>query len=592
MQSDSRRKASRRLPLSAGRAISFECETPVKEIPPTRTRANSIHSVSPEKRKQLSRGDVLLVRNRRVQTVLKLNSITIRDVVLRHTSNIGLVRSSGGDKSGVLIGKNMFLTTKHGSTIDVVNVLFCDYSQGVKFTRTGHYLDPASEKAKATGVHLGGHSDFALIEFAPSVTRSFTPPEMCNDEDPIPEYLIHMGCKNGTDVKVSVAGNRDVPLTTALMRNMQIIGKTVLWSNRNTKGVVTECLSSGWDNAFWIQIQSKGGLHTFEVRNESIIKHFKNGKLSLMKLYLQEPMYIGQDHIIVGHNSGSGSSGGAYFTPDGKLYAVHRGRIHQCLMAGDPIHYFVNHMASMPWRAQTTTFIDSYLILEEKVKPGHSKQGEHVFNAFGEFVFQEVLLKHVPDGIPSDNRISNLLATMDRQVVECIDQRNHETFATASVGCKSNAAVYGDFQETVRYWISCNLRLEPNACVQRYLQLMSLRNRKYSTTVTINGNSIITGCRGLELFIVDYISFKDKPTTRKFLQWYEATFSLMDSLFCNMCLYFVAYRSFLDKTPRAKVKPYKYKVPECQLHMISSGEVSSWFSYRYDPNFCDSDNDG
>jgi hypothetical protein len=462
--------------------------------PPPLIRVKSIHSVSPpEKDKHLKQTPRILrvhVRNRGVRTVLKNKKFPYKEMVRKQAHHIGLIKpermpkSGIGIESGVLIGKDLFLTTRHGVRGEKMKVKFTDFSgTNDKFhTYNGVVLGPDSEEAKRTGIDFGKKADFALIKLEkkkndfPKTFVSFA-----NEQDPNPSTLIHIGCKNGSAPKISYAEKRDVPLQVAIAKKMDVFNQELLWSDRSTVGIVREVKPEGKN--FVLEVESKGEIHILKVSKDRVVKYYKNGRREVIHVCLQQPVYYGKDHIIIGHNTGGGSSGGVYLTKEGKLYALHKGAVKQELMASDIDHHFINHKAIFPFVKQESTFFDPYLDLEcvygkdtvKMMQSGKmdgmapSLQGEHVFNAIGDLCKKLVETLKTVKEVPS-------IEKLEIQLKKTKELRNNDLFKSAKFGDPINANRYSEFCVQVTKAIFKVVSGDASAHTQGYYLLQKLKN--------------------------------------------------------------------------------------------------------------------
>jgi len=343
-------------------------------------RSPSAHPFLPPQiqRKKTPKAASPLTRNRGVRTVLKNPSFPYSDLVQKKASQIGLIKSSQasraerGTGSGILIAPNIVLASKHAMTDLRQRVEFTDFSgpADVVCAYEGQVHAPDSPLAKSLGLHFTHDTDLVLIELEKKpgdFPSEFTPVQVPKDGQP--HTLIHFGFKLGQGLKISVADTRTVALGQMIKKDRSLSNEVVTWSDRATVGVVRQQesrLSEAGDRQVVVEVESKGGTHQFLATETSCDKHFKNGKISSATLRIERAMLMGHDHVIVGHNSGEGSSGGVYFTPEGDLFAVQRGRLLQELFADAKDAHFENHLAIFPWQPPKINFFEPYLRLEGK----------------------------------------------------------------------------------------------------------------------------------------------------------------------------------------------------------------------------------
>ncbi len=207
--------------------------------------------------------------------------------------------------------------------------------------------------------------------------------------------LLHIGFGGG-DKRVSISGVCWSSLAALLHEHgaeygFNLKGKIVSWNDRETRGIIEKAdikLNDDDGDVEWVTIKvrsertTKVFLYTPKVHSDTIhpakntrksrkahlgpamLTMDTNGKMVTCVVELEDQIVRGADYAVVGHRTSGGSSGGGYFTLDGKLFGIHRG---SSLM--EPLRD--HHLILFPWAASVRSpiFKEPILTLEAKPPP-------------------------------------------------------------------------------------------------------------------------------------------------------------------------------------------------------------------------------
>ncbi len=327
-----------------------------------------------------------LIRNRGIETLqakfspLAKISLEEKASQMANLKRDGASLSEPGLGSGVLIGKDFLLTARHCLKSAKMSATFTDFRTPLPITHTFRvegilYTDSA--QAKELGLLSGLHPDLVLLKLAPSPTGQkagdllgFT--TVSTPSKDTPKRLTYYGFTSGNNLlKSSESEIRPYALTTGVSRNWLKVGHQITWNAREQGGIVERLFER--DGKTYVKVRSdhkrspNGIKHTFVVQADgTVTKLKKSGVISVPDVLIEPSVLIGTDHIIITHATSDGSSGGAYFTEDGELFAIHIGRFKDNLFKGATEQGFEHHIAFFPWAENNITFYEPYIKQESR----------------------------------------------------------------------------------------------------------------------------------------------------------------------------------------------------------------------------------
>lgn len=323
------------------------------------------------------------IRAQGILQLLKKDALPNPDIMCNIASRMASIKPTGehgpGQFGGVLISPNVVLTVRHGivgrtQTVTFRNyerpdILSCTHDDLDAHIYSGEVVSIDSNLARGLGIHAGPTSDLVLIQLDKQESDF---PTHHSNISPLPEEthpgpLIHFGFYKGAKVlKVSKADTRTIDIKSALEKGIPLEGSRVSWAGYTNYGIITTIERQSEDTLLTVESnKDTGRSHQFLVKSSGVFKRFGTGDKP-SDLCAESVILIGHDHVILGHKTGPGGSGGIYVTEDGSFYAMNIGEIDSTLFTSDPDRHFKNHIAIFPGVSFTSTFLNPFITEESK----------------------------------------------------------------------------------------------------------------------------------------------------------------------------------------------------------------------------------
>lgn len=156
---------------------------------------------------------------------------------------------------------------------------------------------------------------------------------------------------------------------------------------------------------------------------------------------------------------------------------------------------------------------------------GSSSQGEHIFNALGDFASEmaDTIESYIDsDALPDKRTAAELeLKQLRLKAEELKKARDHESFRSAPEGDDENARVYSDFCNETREAVKNILSAEKSVTKQGVQSMMLLKPNVENKTIDDTARKSARG----ELAV---------NRQGKFDEWFNATKALMEPLFLRI----------------------------------------------------------